>query len=101
MPYVDAEVQADVASRSMLKDAFVKLHDSKDLYRLYGGQFKAPLLQRELESSWDLPLIWRGLVDDYLVDRNQLGGRRLGAMAEAKAKWMRSTMTSARFSSLE
>ncbi|QRK04796.1 hypothetical protein JQX13_31815 [Archangium violaceum] len=86
LPHVDAEVTADLSSKSILKDAFVRVADGKKRLRLYGGQFKAPFLERELESSWQLPLMRRGLVADYLEDTHHLGGRRLGLMGEASIK---------------
>lgn len=84
--YVEAEVTADLSSKNMLKDAFVRLSDGDKRLRLYGGQFKAPFLARALESSWDLPLLSRGLVEDYLTETHQLGGRRLGLMGEVRLK---------------
>lgn len=84
--YVEAEVTADLSSKSLVKDAFVRLADGQKRLRLYAGQFKAPFLARELESTWDLPLMRRGLVDDYLTETHQLGGRRLGLMGEVRLK---------------
>ncbi|WP_224245913.1 OprO/OprP family phosphate-selective porin [Hyalangium gracile] len=84
--YVEAEVTADLSSRSMLKDAFVRLADADKRLRLYAGQFKAPFLARELESAWDLPLMRRGLVNDYVTETHQLGGRRMGLMGEVRLK---------------
>lgn len=86
LSHVEAEVTADLSSKSPLKDAFVRVADGKKRLRLYGGQFKAPFLERELESSWRLPLIRRGLVADYLEDTHHLGGRRLGLMGEVSLK---------------
>ncbi|WP_370458873.1 hypothetical protein [Aggregicoccus sp. 17bor-14] len=83
---VEAEVSADLSSKAILKDAYVRLADDAKRLRLYAGQFKAPFLARELESSWSLPLINRGLVQKYLVDDHQLGGRRMGLMGEVKAQ---------------
>lgn len=83
---VDAEVSADLAGKSLLRDAFVRLsNDSKQL-RLYGGRFKSPFLQRSLESAWALPIQERGLVEDYLTETNDIGGRRLGLMGEVRLK---------------
>lgn len=82
LSHLDAEVSADLSSKSLLKDAFVRVADGKKRLRLYGGQFKAPFLARELEPSWQLPVPGRGLVANYLVDTNHLGGRRLGLMGE-------------------
>ena len=78
-----AVIEADIASKNLVKDAFIRLEPIEGL-RVYAGQFKAPFLARELQGRWSLPLISRGLVDDYLTDQNQLGGRRLGAMGEVK-----------------
>lgn len=86
LPHVEAEVTADLSSKSLLKDAFVRVADEQKRLRLYGGQFKAPFLARELESAWRLPLIRRGLVADYLEDTHNLGGRRLGLMGEVSLK---------------
>jgi hypothetical protein len=86
LSHVEAEVSADLSSKSPLKDAFVRVADGKKRLRLYGGQFKAPFLARELESSWLLPVMRRGLVADYLEDTNKLGGRRLGLMGEVSLK---------------
>jgi len=86
LSHLEAEVTADVASKNMLKDAFVRVADGKKRLRLYGGQFRAPFLARELQSIWQLPLIRRGLVANYLEDTHQLGGRRLGLMGEVSLK---------------
>jgi len=87
LSHLDAEVSADLSSKSLLKDAFVRIADGKKRLRLYGGQFKAPFLARELESSWRLPVMRRGLVADYLVDTHDLGGRRLGLMGEVRLEY--------------
>jgi hypothetical protein len=84
--HVEAEVSADLSSKSMLRDAFVRISDGDKRLRLYGGQFKSPFLARALESSWKLPIMRRGLVEDYLVETHQLGGRRLGLMGEVRIK---------------
>jgi hypothetical protein len=86
LPHLEAEVSADLSSKSLLKDAFVRVADGQKRLRLYGGQFKAPFLARELESAWGLPVIRRGLVANYLVDTHNLGGRRLGLMGEVSVK---------------
>ncbi|RKI40683.1 hypothetical protein D7X55_39670, partial [Corallococcus sp. AB049A] len=83
---VDAEVSADLASKTILKDAFVRLADDDKRLRLYAGRFKSPFLQRSQESAWRLPIQERGLVEDYLTDTNNLGGRRLGFMGELRLK---------------
>jgi hypothetical protein len=83
---IEAEVTADLSSKNILKDAFVRLADDAKRFRLYGGQFKAPFLARELESTWRLPMVNRGLVNEYLVDTHELGGRRFGLMGELRLK---------------
>ncbi|ADO71110.1 hypothetical protein [Stigmatella aurantiaca] len=84
--HLEAEVTGDLSSKNILKDAFVRLANGQKSLRLYAGQFKAPFLERTLESSWDLPLVSRGLVEDYLTETHQLGGRRLGMMGEVRLK---------------
>lgn len=76
-------IEADLADERLLKDAYVRL-DGPAATRLTAGRFKAPFLERETASTWRLPLVSRGLVDDYLVDRNELGGRRIGAVGEVR-----------------
>ncbi|AEI66020.1 hypothetical protein LILAB_20600 [Corallococcus macrosporus] len=83
---LEAEVTADLADSQMLKDAFVRLADDNKRFRLYGGQFKTPFLQRSLESSWDLPIQSRGLVEEYITETHQMGGRRMGLMGEVRLK---------------
>ncbi|MCP3060683.1 hypothetical protein LXT21_18010 [Myxococcus sp. K38C18041901] len=86
LPNLEAEVSADLADSTILKDAFVRLSDDNKRFRLYGGQFKSPFLQRRLEGAWSLPIQGRGLVEDYLGDVHELGGRRLGFMGEVRLK---------------
>ncbi|HSD22090.1 MAG TPA: porin [Anaeromyxobacter sp.] len=80
LPGVLTVLEADVASPAPIKDAFARI-DGPLATRLQAGRFKAPFSARQLESSWKLPLVDRGLVNDYLVKDNDLGGRRLGATA--------------------
>ncbi|WP_242346869.1 OprO/OprP family phosphate-selective porin [Anaeromyxobacter terrae] len=80
LPGVLTVLEADVASKTPIKDAFARL-DGPFATRLQAGRFKAPFSARQLESSWKLPLVDRGLVNGYLVKDNELGGRRLGATA--------------------
>lgn len=83
MPGLLTVIEADVADPRPLKDAFVRL-DGPATTRLTAGRFKAPFLERETASSWRLPLVTRGVVNDYLSDRNELGGRRIGAVGEVR-----------------
>ncbi|SET53110.1 hypothetical protein [Stigmatella erecta] len=84
--HLEAEVTGDLSSKNILKDAFVRLANESKSLRLYAGQFKAPFLERTLESSWDLPLVGRGFVEDYLTETHTMGGRRLGLMGEVRLK---------------
>jgi hypothetical protein len=89
LSYMQAVVEADVADKNILKDAYLRVRTANNHARFYAGQFKAPFLERELESTWDLPRIRRGVVADVLIDNGGLGGRRLGVMGELKMKpWM-------------
>ncbi|MBX5484326.1 MAG: hypothetical protein IRZ16_21095, partial [Myxococcaceae bacterium] len=87
--FAQAVIEADIASASLIKDAYVRLADKEHGLRLYAGQFKAPFLRRKLLSTWDLPFVERGLVSDYLTDTHALGGRRIGVMGEVRhAPWL-------------
>jgi hypothetical protein len=83
LPGVLTVLEADVASQTPIKDAFARI-DGPFATRLQAGRFKAPFSARQLESSWKLPLVDRGLVDGYVVKDNELGGRRLGATAAVR-----------------
>lgn len=83
---LEAEVSGDLSSNNILKDAFVRLSDNSKRLRLYAGRFKAPFLARENQGIWKLPYIERGLVNDYLVETNAMGGRRFGLMGEVRLK---------------
>lgn len=82
---VKTVVEADLASDPLVEDAYVRV-DLPRATRVTAGRFKAPFSERRLESGWALPLVTRGLVDRYLVNRNGLGGRRLG-VAGALRPW--------------
>jgi hypothetical protein len=76
-------VEADLASRTPIKDAYLQL-DGPFATRLVAGRFKAPFSERRVVSSWKLPLIGRGLVNEYVAERNAIGGRRLGVVGEVR-----------------
>lgn len=87
--FIQAVLEADIASSSIIKDAYLALEEKSLGLQLNVGQFKAPFLARNMESRWSLPLISRGLVNDYLVDLHQLGGRRIGVLGEFSRKdWL-------------
>jgi hypothetical protein len=74
--WLSAEVEADFAGDPELKDAYVRARP--DTISATAGQFKVPFSAIRLDSPWDLPIAERGLVDDVLVDRFQIAGRRPG-----------------------
>lgn len=78
---VRVEVEAELEGKPHLRDAYVLL-DTGWGTALRAGQFKAPFAAIALESSWTLPIVERGRLDELLVDGLQLGGRRPGAQAE-------------------
>lgn len=83
LPSLLTVVEADLSSDDPLRDAFIRF-EGAPWARLQAGRFKAPFSHRRLESSWTLPLVRRGLVDRYVVEGSDLGGRRLGAVGELR-----------------
>lgn len=75
------QVEAELSDDPEVKDAFIGLALAPPL-DLRAGQFKMPFSAIEMESAWTLPLVRRGLLNDLLLDRLQLAGRRPGAQAE-------------------
>ena len=75
------QLELEVADRAKIKDAYVQLRlsDSPKL-DVRAGNFKMPFSAIQLESIWTLPMADRGLVDNVLVKRLQVGGRAVGAM---------------------
>lgn len=78
--WLRAVVEAELAGKPELKDAFVLLRRRGAAVR--AGQFKPPVSAIELESAWTLPGVGRGLMNDILVDRLQIAGRRPGLQLE-------------------
>ena len=81
MDNVFVEVEAELEGKPRLRDAYVRL-DTGYGTALRAGQFKSPFAAIAMESTWTLPTIERGRIDDLLVDRLQVGGRRPGAQVE-------------------
>ncbi len=79
-----AVIEADIADSELVKDAYVRLAPWDDQARFYAGNFKTPFLGRSTVSRWNLPLVNRGFVEEYLTDTHQLAGRRLGLLGEAR-----------------
>jgi hypothetical protein len=73
-------IEAELTRRSLLRDAYARVRSGG--LRLKAGQFKVPVSIVQLDSIWTLPVLERGLLDDVLVDRMQVGGRRPGLALE-------------------
>ncbi|HEX6274422.1 MAG TPA: hypothetical protein VFZ53_15375 [Polyangiaceae bacterium] len=82
--WLSAEIEADFAPDPELKDAYVRARP--DHLLVQAGQFKVPFSAIRLESPWDLPIVDRGVVDDVLVDRFQIAGRRPGWAVGVRTK---------------
>ena len=83
--WLQTVLEVDASSHAPIKDAYGRLRDPSHRYRLYAGQFKTPFTARYEESTWELPLINRGVADDFL-QKAGFTGHRLGLMVERKAK---------------
>lgn len=75
------QVEAEFSGNPEVKDAYIGLALAPQL-DLRAGQFKMPFSAIQMESTWRLPTVRRGLLDELLLDRLQLAGRRPGAQAE-------------------
>jgi hypothetical protein len=83
--WLQTVLEVDASSHAPIKDAYGRFRDSSHRYRLYLGQFKTPFTARYEESNWELPLVDRGVVDDFLQKAGFVG-HRIGLMVERKAK---------------
>lgn len=63
-----------------LKDAYARFGHKRLAVR--AGHFKPPVSGVELDSSWDLPLVRRGIVHTALTDYMRFTGRRPGVQIE-------------------
>lgn len=80
------EIEAELEGEPRLRDAFVVLETGFHGTAIRAGQFKSPFAALALESSWKLPNVERGLLDELLIDHMQLGGRRPGAQLEWRGR---------------
>ena len=80
------EIEAELEGEPELEDAFVRLDTGYYGTAIRAGQFKAPFAALALESTWTLPTVGRGLLDELLIDTLQVGGRRPGAQIEWTTK---------------
>ena len=71
-----------------LKDAYVRARMDQVLGRFDAavGRKKAAFSRMTLASSWDLPIVRRGMLDQALSDRALIGGRSVGAHFGAELK---------------
>lgn len=90
--WIEATIEAaldDVDERGtpddLLRDAFARLKPRKWL-ELRVGQFKKPFSLMELRSKGKLPVITRGLSNDFLVRELGYGGRDVGAALGGRLK---------------
>lgn len=83
--WLQTVLEVDASSHSPIKDAYGRFRDPSHRYRLYLGQFKTPFTARYEESNWELPLVDRGVADDFLRKAGFIG-HRIGLMVERKAK---------------
>jgi hypothetical protein len=67
-----------------LKNAFADVRLTKD-FRLRAGRFRMPFSAHALTSSWKLPTVDRGLLNDVLDDGMGVTGRRNGAQVRWEA----------------
>jgi hypothetical protein len=76
LEWLTLEVQAELAGKLQLKDAVAEAKQKHWEARV--GQFKMPIGVFEMDSPWDLPIVHRGFVNELLVDRLDVAGRRPG-----------------------
>jgi hypothetical protein len=83
MEWLTLEVQAELAGRVELKDAVAEAKQKH--WDAKVGQFKMPIGAFEMDSPWDLPIVHRGFVNELLVDRLDVAGRRPGVTIGVRA----------------
>lgn len=83
--WLQTVLEVDASSHAPIKDAYGRFRDPSHRYRLYLGQFKTPFTARYEESNWELPLVNRGVVDDFLHKAGFVD-HRIGLMIERKPK---------------
>ncbi|MFL5313095.1 MAG: hypothetical protein ACJ79H_21900 [Myxococcales bacterium] len=83
--WLQTVLEVDASSHAPIKDAYGRFRDPSHRYRLYAGQFKTPFTARYEESNWELPLVDRGVVDDFLHKAGFVD-HRIGLMIERKPK---------------
>jgi hypothetical protein len=82
--YLRAQLELEVATKTVVKDAYAQLRVLDDpKLDVRAGQFKMPFSAIQLESIWTLPMADRGVIDNILTKRMQVAGRAIGAMVSA------------------
>jgi hypothetical protein len=82
--WLSAQIEIDVSDGLELLDAWGMA--KTDHFSARAGQFKVPFSAIEMESSFTLPMVRRGLVHDLLVDELEVAGRRPGVALGARMK---------------
>jgi hypothetical protein len=82
--WLSAEVEVDAADGFELFDAWIRARNEN--FSARAGQFKVPFSAIQMESSFDLPMVRRGLVDDILVEELEVAGRRPGIALGARQR---------------
>jgi len=82
--WLSAQVEIDAAEETLLLDAWAMARNENFWAR--AGKFKMPFSAIEMESSFTLPMVRRGLVHDLLVDELEVAGRRPGVALGARSK---------------
>ena len=82
--WLSAEIEVDAADGFELLDAWVRAKGEN--FSARAGQFKVPFSAIQMESSFTLPMVRRGLVDDILVEELEVSGRRPGIALGARDK---------------
>ena len=84
LKWLSAQVEVDVAEGIELLDAWMLARNENLSVR--AGKFKMPFSAIEMESSFTLPMVRRGLVHDILVDELEVAGRRPGVAFGARSR---------------
>jgi hypothetical protein len=76
--FLRAVVEAEL--RGSLRDAYVRAKSGT--FGVRAGNFKPPTSAIELESAFRLPMATRGVLNDVITEKMQIGGRRPGLQFE-------------------
>lgn len=80
LKWLGAEMEAELSGKPKVKDAYARVR--KRYFSVKAGQFKVPISAIELEGTFSLPTVDRGLIHDLLTDVLLVGGRRIGVSVE-------------------